>query len=244
MPAVVALAQQALDLIFPARCVGCGRMGAVLCPACVASIQAPRPPLCACCGRSLGSATMLQARLCSACATAGGPDALHGVRAAACYDGAVRQAVRALKYHGRRRLALPLGDLLAHTYATLGWQADLIVPMPLYHTRERERGYNQATLLARRLGTRAGLPVRADVLRRWRATPPQAQLSGVARRVNVTGAFQLASARAGAEIAGKHVLLVDDVTTTGSTLNAAAHALRAAQPAGIWGLAVAQPQQT
>jgi ComF family protein len=241
MPALHDAAQSLLDLLFPPRCVACRRGGAVLCSACRATIRSPQPPLCAHCGQSLallppGRATAM----CPACAGEHGPQALTALYAASVYDGAARQAIHALKYAGRCRMAQPLGDPLATEARRVDVRPELIVPVPLHAGRLRERGYNQAALLARRYAARLGVPCRADLLARVRATPPQVGLSLVERRANVRDAFALAEG-AGQSLAGKRVLLIDDVATTGSTLDAAAAALRLAAPAAILGMAVSRP---
>jgi ComF family protein len=179
--------------------------------------------------------------LCPACAAGDGPAYLDGLRAACVYEGAARQAILALKFRGQRRLAQPLADLLAAGYAREGLVADLIVPVRLHRGRRRQRGFDQAELLARALGDRLDLGVRADLLVRHRATAPQTTLPRDQRRANVAGAFALASPAATQCLAGRRLVLVDDVSTTGSTLDAAAAALREANPETIWGLAVARP---
>jgi ComF family protein len=119
--------------------------------------------------------------------------------------------------------------------------ADMVIPVPLHASRRRERGYNQAELLARAFASMQGLPVRTDVLMRVRATEAQTHLSQAERRRNVAGAFALSDPMAAKMIAGRRIMLVDDVTTTGSTLDAAAEPLRAAGAASVWGLAFARP---
>ena len=241
MPALHDAAQSLLALLFPPRCVACGTGGAVLCAACRAAIRAPQPPLCAHCGQSLallpqGHATAM----CPACATRHGPQALTALYAASVYDGTARQAIHALKYGGRRRLAAPLGDLLAAEARRVDVRPNVIVPVPLHAGRLPERGYNQAALLARRCAARLGVPCRSNLVVRVRPTPPQVGLSLVERRANVRDAFALAEG-AGQSLAGKRVLLIDDVATTGSTLDAAAAALLLAAPAAVVGLAVSRP---
>jgi len=146
-------------------------------------------------------------------------------RAAASYGDRARQALHAFKFGGRRALAAPLGDLLAEiAVESLPYtKPDLIVPIPLHPARERERGFNQSLLLAQRLGRAWHCPVRADVLARPVARAPQVELSAEQRRANVRGVFVL---RRPGVVAGRHVVIVDDVFTTGSTVTACAQVLR------------------
>jgi len=146
-------------------------------------------------------------------------------RSAASYGEVAREALHAFKFGGCRALAAPLGDLLAALGVASLPEAspDVLVPVPLHPARERERGFNQSLLLARRLGHAWRLPVRADVLARTIATPPQAELDAQARRANVRGAFAL---RRPDLVAGRHVIVVDDIFTTGSTVTACVQRLR------------------
>ncbi len=119
--------------------------------------------------------------------------------------------------------------------------ADMVIPVPLHSSRRRERGYNQAELLARVFAGLMRLPIRTNVLVRVRATEAQTHLSATERRRNVSGAFALTSRAVATEIRERRILLLDDVTTTGSTLDAAAEPLRASGAASVWGLAFARP---
>lgn len=151
----------------------------------------------------------------------------------------MREALHAFKFRGRQALAAPLGDLLVEVAARRlpdGAPA-LLVPVPLHPRRERERGFNQALLLARRLGRARGIPVRADALVRAAATQAQTELDARARRANVRGAFRLRRPEA---IAGRHVLLVDDILTTGATLSECARCLREGGAATVGALTVAR----
>ena len=150
-----------------------------------------------------------------------------------------REALHAFKFHGRRALAAPLGDLLVEAMAgrlPAGLPA-VLVPVPLHPRRERERGFNQASLLARRVGRAWRCPVRDDVLVRAVATPSQTELDAPARRANVRDAFRL---RRPELVAGCHVLLVDDILTTGATLSECARCLRDGGAATIGALTVAR----
>ena len=154
------------------------------------------------------------------------------------YEDVAREAVHAFKFRGRRALAAPLAALLAEIDATAlpAGVPEVLVPVPLHPRRERERGFNQARLLAHRLGRSWGVPC-SDALARARATLPQAELSAEARRDNVRGAFAL---RRRSEVAGRHVALVDDVLTTGSTVLACARCLRDGGAATVGVLVVAR----
>lgn len=208
------LARFLLDLMFPPVCVGCRRRGEWLCPKCREGL------------RRLDGATGHSRRV--------GP--LEGVWSAYAFDGALRQGIHQLKYRGARHLAEPLGALLLDSWQLGVPAADVVVPVPLHPSRERERGYNQSALLAAELAREIGLPVDSRTLRRTRPTPPQTRLSAAERRQNVVGAFVAAPGA----LAGRRALLVDDVCTTGSTLAACAAALRSAGCAGVWAVTVAR----
>jgi len=153
------------------------------------------------------------------------------------YETLLRDAIRALKYQDMRALAVPLGDRLAQALRLAGWQFDVVVPVPLHEARQKERGYNQAALIATRVASAFGVPLLMDGLVRVRDTVSQVGLDGEARRVNLEGAFTVRSA-----LVGQRVLLVDDVMTTGATLSGCAEALRPVAPAAIYSAVVAKTQ--
>jgi ComF family protein len=186
-------------------------------------------PECAACARPLDSPS--HGPVCSSCWSSIEPltDPVQnfspGVRplvekiaSAGEYDGALREVVHALKYHGRRSLARPLGALMRDRGQGVLEGAELAVPVPLHHSRLRQRGFNQARDLARQIG----LPV-VLALRRVRPTEDQVTLPAGQRLSNVHGAF--AATRRARHVAGRIVLLVDDVATTGATLDACARTL-------------------
>ena len=218
-----------LDIAFPTRCVGCGRPHALLCDQCRLSLEYVPAGVCHACGQPLG-----HAGLCARCARQ--MPSLTDCFAVAYSTGALRVAIHKLKYSDQSRLAEPLAALLAGWWQDNPLPADVIMPIPLHPRRQRERGYNQAALLAHRLGPAIGVPVDETSLRRVRDTRPQVGLGSAARRENVTGAFQCSDS----VLAGQRVLLVDDVTTTGATLEAAGQALRQAGVRAVWGLTVAR----
>jgi ComF family protein len=240
--------QAALDLVFPALCPLCETtLGAdrrdPLCGPCWHAITRLGPPRCHVCGAAppLTAATggdasepVSPARPCAACAA--DPPPYDYARSAAIFEGALREALHAFKFSGKRALARPLGDLAAeHCLATLAEEIEAVVPVPLARERERERGFNQAELLAQRVARRLGVPARPRWLRRVRATRPQSDLDASERRANVRGAF-----RASPEVAGRHVLVVDDVLTTGATLGECARALRDGGARRVGALTVAR----
>lgn len=148
------------------------------------------------------------------------------IRGAGAYEGPLRRAVHRWKYRDERALSAELGDLVAALVAldlALGVPVDAVVPVPLHRSRVRERGYDQTALLAERVARRAALPL-APALHRIRHTAPQVALGRIERARNVDGAFV---AEAGS-LRGLRVALIDDVTTTGATLIAAAKAARSA----------------
>lgn len=230
MVTVASLGQAALELLFPSRCLGCGRSGTFLCDGCEQQLRPALPPRCPRCWEPRPYAGE-----CLSCQLQ--PPAFDALRAAFIYDGLARELVQALKYRGMTALAGRMGELLASAARQQGVEAELIVPVPLSGLRKRTRGYNQAEALARALAGHLGLPVATRAIARRRHTPPQARSAdSEARRANVAGAF---SARPQG-VAGRRVLLVDDVATTGATLSACAEALKAAGAVSVWALTFAR----
>ena len=217
-------------LLFPARCVGCGVRGSLLCASCEARLPWLPDAICTGCG-SVGAHAVPRPH----CAGTTGP--LGEVLVACAFEGPIRRAVHALKYRGARNHAPLLADLLARAVALSLGGIDLLVPVPLAAGRQRARGFNQSELIARGVGERLGLPVWTDVLRRTRETDPQVGMGAADRRANVEDAFRYAG---GLAVVGRHVALLDDVTTTGATLRACAAPLMAAGAASVIGLAVAK----
>jgi len=230
------MAERALDLLFPPRCAGCGKSGSIVCAACLRQCVPVTPPFCLRCGTALPSPG-----LCRRCKM--DPPGLSGLRAAYVYQGTLRSCIHALKYDGNKRLAGPLGGLLAQAYHTFGLRADMLVPVPLHSERQQMRGYNHARLLAEVCAASVGVPSRDDVLARCRATAAQADLTASERRQNVAGAFRCAPAWATGTLYGCSIVLIDDVYTTGATVEACAAPLFAAGAAAVWALVLARPVQ-
>lgn len=225
--------QTILNLIFPPRCVGCKTVGSWLCPDCCDKIPYLADPVCEHCGRPKPTASLV-CRQCQRHPL----EAIDGIRAVASYvdNNPLQLAIHFLKYHNHQAIAAILAQMLAEAYRRYQLSAELIVPIPLHSSRFRERGYNQSELLARQLGKLLDLPVRTDLVVRSRATESQVKLSFQARRQNVRDAFACQPG----PLSERIILLVDDVCTTGSTLDACARPFKEKGVSAIWGLTLAR----
>jgi len=229
LPLLTRIRGMALDLLFPRWCVGCGREGDFICSACLESLPKIIPPLCPRCGLPQPNGT-----LCPSCLSWSAE--IDGIRAPFRFEGVVRQAIHELKYRNLRAMAGLLARLLDEYLLANPIPADVLVPVPLHPRRLRERGYNQSRLLAGELGKLAGLPVLDNCLVRKLYSLPQARTSSLGeRRSNVAGAFACRY-----NLDGERVLLIDDVATSGATLDACARALKSAGAASVWGLVLAR----
>ena len=230
LPQVARLGGIALNLLFPQWCVGCGKKGDFICYSCRRSLPRIMPPLCPRCGKP-----QLSGILCSSCVS--WQAEIDGIRSPFRFDGVMRQAIHQLKYRNLRTLAAPLARLLNDYLITSPVPGEVLVPVPLHRKRLRERGYNQSSLLARELGKLTSLPVVDGCLIRQRHAPPQTRTSTVdERQSNVADAFACGDQR----LRDKQVLLIDDVSTSGATLDACAAALKAAGATSVWGLVLAR----
>ena len=211
-----------LELLLPGACAGCGRYGELLCTVCTAGLlpasaaadrfAAPDP------GIVIG-------------------DAMELAMAAFIHEGTMRRILQRLKYGGAGRLAAPLARVAAPALGELVTQSGpaTLVPVPVHATRRRQRGYNQAELLARELGLLAGLPV-LDLLVRHRSTTRQHGLGRAARLQNLQGSLAMRSFARTPEVA----IVVDDILTTSATLEACAEILRGHGVSRVFGFAVAR----
>ena len=230
LPQVVKLKGMALDLLFPRWCIGCGKEGGFLCSSCSQSLPRILPPLCPRCGRPQSDSI-----LCPSCVLWRAE--IDSIRPPFRFDGLIRQVIHQLKYRNLRALAAPLAQLLQDYLIANPVPGEVLVPVPLHKKRLRERGYNQSSLLARELGKLIDLPVVDDYLIRQRHASPQARTPTVdERKSNVADAFVCRDNR----LRDKQILLVDDVSTSGATLDACAGALKAAGTTSVWGLALAK----
>ena len=214
-------ATRLLDLLVPPRCPGCGREGDLVCPRCWSAFtrRLAEPP---------GAPVGLRARL---------PVGLVQLEWCASFRGPVRGALHVLKYDGERRLAVPLGGLLAQRWHAAGAGGDLLVPVPVHAERLRERGYDQAALLAEVAGGHLGLAAVAALERR-QPTAAQHGLGREERERNLRAAFAVDEPM-DAVVTGRWPVLIDDVVTTGATLSACALALRRAGAVAVSALTVA-----
>lgn len=224
------LLRELAEFAFPQRCVACGAFGDALHVACLARLPAATGLRCSTCW----APTDGTGDTCARCAAAA-PSALVARRAAFRFDGIARRAILEAKFRGVRTLLEPL-SLSAARIVPDGWAVECIVPVPLHRSRERERGFNQGAVIASHVGRTLGLPVRSDLVRRARKTRVQASLGRTERAQNVEGAFApLVSATA----VPSRALLVDDVATTGATLEAVSRALREVGVARVFALTLA-----
>ena len=226
MHSVGRLATRVLDTALPARCPGCGAEG---------------PPVCAACAPALDARLELPAGIAIGLPS-DVPAPLLQLEWCALFSGVVRSALHELKYSGEQRLALPLGRAIARRWRRVAAGGDVLVPVPVHAERRRRRGYDQAELLARAAAAELGIPC-APILERSRATIAQFDLDRSARALNVAGAFRLrpnppqANAR---PLAGRWVVLIDDVVTTGASLAACAAPLLEAGAVGVSAITVAR----
>lgn len=216
-------------MLMPPRCGGCRAVGSWLCSRCRAGIRRLEEPLCRRCGAEVESAR-------SDCGCRNRLKALSRLRSAAAYEGPVEVAIHRFKYNGWRRLAEPLALLMAERLVVEGLSARWAVAVPLHSSRQRQRGFNQSELLVRELRKRLALAQPPGELVRTRATPPQVGHDRRWRLDNVRDAFEWRGPPLGAHA----ILLIDDVATTGATLEACAAALRAGGSGSVTGVSVAR----
>ena len=230
-----------LDLLLPPHCVACDSpvsAPGLLCAECFRRTGFITEPFCARCGVPFASAGLVVAdHLCPACQAA--PPVFHRARAALRYDAQGRRLILPFKHADRTEIASALAPHMVRAGAVLLHEADLLVPVPLHRARLFRRRYNQAGLLASAIGRIAGRPCLLDALVRRRATASLGEKSAAERAVEVAGAFQVRPSRAG-RLAGRRVLLIDDVMTSGATANACAAVLLAAGAASVDVLAAAR----
>ena len=208
-----------LDIVYPRHCSGCGALGVWLCDKCDGGLDLFGADCCPGCGIPWAFGICRCEEL---------PDAIERVRSVGPYAGWLSGAVAQVKYHGEWARLDYLAPLLTRAIADL-LPADALVPVPLHASRRKQRGFNQTEKIAVRLSEEIAVPVELALLRSRRTTP-QVRLDGEGRQQNVLGAFAISP---GHLVAGKRLILVDDVITTGATLGECAQVLRAAGAASV-----------
>ena len=226
------LGRVVLDTLLPPRCLTCEatvERQHQLCSACWSALRFLAEPLCACCGTPFPFESQ-PGLLCAECIAE--PPRFRKARAVLAYDDRSRDAILALKHGDRTDAAPGFGAWLARAGAELVAEADALVPVPLHRWRLFRRRYNQSALLAQAAARATRLPVLADALQRTRNTPTQGTRTRLGRFDNVRGAFRVRPARE-AQVAGRRLILVDDVMTTGATVEACAAVLLRAGAAHV-----------
>lgn len=229
------------DLLFPKRCIACGAPETYLCETCLGHIPRKRTHTCPVCQKT----TTPDGLTCPACRSR---SALDGIFSVATFreNRLISDAIHILKYEYVPDLALPLGTLLADRIRESEIPLpDIVLPVPLHPWRERYRGFNQSEEIARNFLTyflpEFQISLRTDIIRRTRFTLPQAKSPNAkARRENLRGAFSLDPSVEKSELRGKNVWLVDDVATTGATLEECARVLKKSGIARVHGIVVAR----
>lgn len=222
------------NLFFPKKCLGCGKANVYICPDCFNKIEISLNNTCFFCGKITG-----QGRICLGCQK---ENYLDRVISATIYaNPLIREIIKAFKYHYVRELAEPLSKLLIKSLesnSTISTNSTILIPVPLYGSRMRSRGFNQAELLAQKIAEHFNLPLEIDILKRTIPTSPQVNIkNNEKRKENIKNAFKINDSE---KIKDKTIILIDDVATTGATLIEAAKTLKQNGAKQVWALVVAK----
>jgi len=220
-----------LDWFFPPTCAGCGRWGKRYCEDCLSKTRLITNPICQICGDLLEDESRVTCHRCQ-----NHDVAYAAVRSWAQFAEPLQSAIHQLKYYHDIGLAGNLAKHLTELLTNIGWSVDLITAIPLGQTRQKERGYNQAALLARPISWETGIKFEPRAVVRQKNTLKQTGLNSQERQTNMAGAF-LAQRSV---VFNKSILLVDDVITTGATMNACAQALRDSGARKVYGVTLAR----
>jgi ComF family protein len=226
-----ALGWKTLDLIFPPRCAGCDQWGERYCASCQDQTKLISTPLCQICGEPISGGESATCRRCRVSVIS-----YSAIRSWAYFEGPLQKAIHKLKYKKDLGLSEILAQPMIQLLAEQKWKIDLITAIPLDEIKQRERGFNQSLYLARPIAWSIKAMIKPSAIRRIKITRSQVGLSIEERKKNVEGVF-----RAERElVSGKSILVVDDVVTTGSTINSCAAALLKAGALRIYGLTLAR----
>jgi ComF family protein len=219
-----------LTWLFPTRCMGCGQILPIqdrqqqrlrLCGHCQIIFEKLEPPLCSRCGHPLTESQSVGQGICDYCAARDYTFVWN--KAVFLYEGTMRDILHDVKFRSRKQSVLGLGELWASVIdADCLPEGCVLVPVPMHKSKVRRRGYNQAELLARAVSKATGAALHADLLIRSVDTPPQSGLNGRERIKNVNGVFEVNKKY---NVGGKVICLIDDIFTTGASLNACADVL-------------------
>jgi len=222
-----------LDLFFPNKCLGCGKYGEIICFDCAKEISIIKTTTCPECGRISHSG-----QYCRSCKSNHRNIALKGIIVGAHYDsGPLKEMIHHFKYSGYLSLSEQLAEIICNQLSNIsGVKEFVVVPVPLYISRKNRRGFNQSELLARYISSRFNISG-CDALIRTRDTRPQIGLPRAKRLNNLEGAFSCQDIEF---VFGRKILLIDDVTTTGATLNECAKALKDTGAKEVWGAVIAR----
>jgi len=219
-----------IDFFYPRHCVGCGRTGSFLCVDCAKSLPRILPPACQKCGKPDVSGSF-----CPACWSA--QLMVDFILSPFRFEGVIRKAIHSFKYGNLRAISTDLSRLMYDYFQASGLLCDVVVPVPLHPRRLRQRGYNQSALLAREFSRLSWLKVEEDCLKRCKDSAPQTKTATVEeRKTNTSDAFVCKNEK----LRAKRVLLIDDVCTSGATLDACAVALKVKGVESVCGLTLAR----
>ncbi len=227
-----------LDILFPVKCIGCDKEGEWICKKCFERIKIKKNQACPKC-----FSKNIDGSYCDKCNVY---SKMKGIIIAGTYeDKLLQKAVHLMKYKFIQDLSKPLAVILQKGFKI--WQKEnkvnlkniILIPIPLHRKRERERGFNQASLIARELGNKIGVEVRNSVIKRVKNTKSQAKQDSLTRRKNIKGAFEINN---NFSLENKLVFIIDDVCTTSSTLEECAKEIDKLNPKEIWGLVLARGQ--
>ena len=222
-----------LDLLFPPTCGGCSEVGTRWCEACQEKVEIISPPICEICGGQI-----LDQGLCVNCRQR--TPTIHAIRSWAYFNGPLRNAIHKLKYRRDISLGIVMARPIIDLFSRLDWDIDIVSPVPLGLARMHERGYNQSVLLARPLAMSTGIKYCPQAIKRVRETISQVGLTVEQRHDNVYDAFRSSSE----VVEGKSVLIVDDVMTSGATLESCTAALFQSGARCVYGLTLARAKKS